>query len=82
MKSNVAIKGLASGKTTEYPITENDLNTMVLEFFVLKDVPMAYACFGKGQCKKCCMSDGELSCQITVSELIEKYDGVCELDYL
>ncbi len=82
MKLSVAIKGNASGKITEFEISEKELDIAVLEFFVLKDIPIAYACFGKGQCKKCIMNGDELACQITLRELIEKFNGVCEIEYL
>ena len=82
MKLSVAIKGKASGKTTHYQVLHEDLKKQVLEFFFLRDVPIAFSCFGKGVCKKCIMSCGDLSCQITIEELIDGYDGVCEFDYL
>jgi hypothetical protein len=82
MKLSVAIKGRASGKTTHYEVQPEDLNKLTLEFFFLKDVPIAFACFGKGVCKKCVMSCGDLSCQITIKELIDGYEGICEFDYL
>jgi hypothetical protein len=82
MKLSVAIKGRASGKTTHYEVSPKELNQLVLEFFFLRDAPIAFSCFGKGVCKKCNMSCGELSCQITIEELIDGYNGVCEFDYL
>lgn len=53
----------------------------VLMFFLMKhNLPIASSCAGDGVCKKCRLSDGRLSCQMSAEEALS--NGPIEFDYL
>jgi hypothetical protein len=51
----------------------------ILMFFLLRHgLPIASSCAGDGVCKKCRLSNDELSCQMRVGDIIQRV----EFDYL
>lgn len=66
----IKVLGLASQKSTEYPINEADLELNLLAFLQNLEVPVASSCSGEGVCKKCILSDGRLSCKLIMRDLL------------
>ena len=73
------ITGRASkSEVAEIQVEEAD---EILMFFLMKhNLPIASSCAGDGVCKKCALSDGRLSCQMSVEEALS--NGPIEFDYL
>ncbi|MBP9673989.1 MAG: hypothetical protein KBD63_02755 [Bacteriovoracaceae bacterium] len=75
MSYTLILEGMASGKTYQYPVTENDLPQTLMDFLVTKNVPVASSCGGRGICKKCQILHQEacfLSCSILLKELFRE----------
>jgi Na+-transporting NADH:ubiquinone oxidoreductase subunit NqrF len=75
----ITVLGLASQKSTSYPITEADLELNLLQFLQKQEVPVASSCSGEGVCEKCMLSDGRLSCRLTMKDLV---GAVVKFSYL
>lgn len=77
MRSIIEVHGRASGKVVgRFEVTDPE---EILMFFLMRhNLPIASSCAGDGVCKKCRMSNDELSCQVRVGEVSERI----EFDYL
>lgn len=69
---SLKIKGLASGLivkniTIKEPIEEISL----LDFLLIKDIPIASSCQGQGACSKCIVNNNLLSCQISLKNFLK-----------
>jgi hypothetical protein len=71
------------GKASQRIIAELPVEdaSEVLMFFLLRhNLPIASSCAGDGVCKKCELSDGRLSCQMSVEEALS--NGPIDFNYL
>ncbi len=76
MRPVIEVYGRASGKLVgTYEVTDPE---EILMFFLMRhNLPIASSCAGDGVCKKCRMSNDELSCQTRVGDVTR-----VEFDYL
>lgn len=71
--------GKASGRViAELPV--DDPSEMLMFFLLRHNLPIASSCAGDGVCRKCVLSDGRLSCQVSVEEALS--NGPVEFNYL
>ncbi len=73
------IHGKASGKIVA-ELEMQDPKEVLMFFLMKNNLPIASSCAGDGVCKKCCLSDGRLSCQMSVEDALS--NGPIEFDYL
>jgi hypothetical protein len=79
----VTLRGLASGKTTFVPYSENDLQTTLLDFLRDKGITIASSCGGEGVCKKCAIQNDWLTCKLTLEIFLKRQpDGQILVSYL
>lgn len=70
MLQKIIIKGLASSKTREIEVTDDDLDKSLLSFLSSKGIPVASSCSGKAKCHKCVFNEEILSCDEKVKDWI------------
>lgn len=70
--SVIEIIGLASGRTTLLEYSDSELNENLMDWLRKNKITIASSCDGKGVCKKCHIQNGWLSCELTLTGLIEK----------
>jgi len=71
------------GKASQKFVAElsvEDTSEVLMFFLMRHNLPIASSCAGDGVCKKCCLSDGRLSCQMSVEEALS--NGPIEFNYL
>ena len=82
----ISIRGLASGTLVkDIEITKDDLALTLMEFLRRENIPVASSCYGEGICKKCVVKlekDEELSCLISVKNILEKQISTISISYL
>ncbi len=78
----IRIDGLASGKSWDFNITQEDLELNVLNFLRLKQLPVASSCDGEAICRLCIINDDILACNTLVKDIISKYNSNITINYL
>lgn len=77
------LKGGSSGNITILKISEEDLNTNLLDFLRKSAQPIASSCRGEMVCKLCALGDESiLSCSFTVKSYMEKHGNTIYVPYL
>jgi Na+-transporting NADH:ubiquinone oxidoreductase subunit NqrF len=79
---SISLIGLASGDSKLLKFEEIHLQSSVLAFLQLNNIPIASSCGGKRACETCTINGSLLSCAITLEDFISKHGKVIEVDYL
>ncbi len=82
MQQKIVLKGLASGKVTEFDVSESQMDKTLLEFLQENNQPIASSCSGVGVCQRCVVNGEILSCDLTVSEFLKSHCGKLTISYL
>lgn len=81
--SVIEIVGLASQTSRSIEYSEQDLDTILLDWLRSRDVTIASSCDGEGVCKKCSIQNGWLTCELTLKSFLERQpDGKIFVGYL
>lgn len=79
----ITVKGLASNNTWTFPISEEEMEMILMDFLRKKQMMIASSCSGAGICRKCIIQDDILTCVPTVKEFLQsRHDGIVIVSYL
>ncbi len=79
----VTLIGMASGKSFLLEYSHSELEKILLNFLLEKEVTIASSCSGHGICKKCTIQQDWLTCEMTLKQFLERQpDGKIYISYL
>lgn len=79
----IEIVGLASQSSRSIEYSQEDLDTLLLNWLRKKEITIASSCDGEGVCKKCGIQNGWLTCELTLRSFLKlQNDGKIYVGYL